>query len=410
MPCVLVVAMADSIHTARWVRLALGQGMRIVLLPVTGGALVPELADARPIRDTRDLDGLSDRQPGLFVVDALDREAVAAFDRGIGYRPWRPSWLPPSVPILRAGQLAAAIERLAPDVVHSMEIQLAGYACLAVRQALGPAMPPWMLSNWGSDVYLYRKIGSHRSRLEALVGLVDVYVAECARDIAIFRATGFRGRVVPPIPASGGMDLDGFPEPAELGLPSGRGEIVVKGYHGWAGRGLHVLAAIHLAADALRRYAIRITLASPEVRAMAAVMAGRDRLDIVCESRIDSHRLALLRLARARIVVGSGISDGITTTLLEAMTTGVFPILATTSCADEWIEDGRTGLLASPHDTAALAAALTRAAGDDALVDQAAIANRATVAQRWNARTNAPVIAANYRRAMAVRDRVGSPR
>lgn len=401
LPCVLVVAMPDSIHTARWLRLALGQGFRIVLLGATGAPLVREMADAVPIRGAADLDGLSDRVVGLFEPDEADRERAEALDRHIGHRPWRPDWMPPEMAVLRPGTIAIAIERLRPALVHAMETQLAGYACLAARQALGPAFPPWMLSNWGSDFYLFRHVPSHRDRLLAIAALADAYVAECGRDIAIFRSMGYRGRVMEPIPASGGMELDGFPGLDELGLPSGRHEIVVKGYHGWAGRALHVLAAIHLAADALRRYAIRIVLAAPEVRAMAATMVARDRLRIVCEPYLASHRLALMRLARARILVGCGISDGITTTLLEAMTIGAFPILATTTCADEWIADGRSGRLVSPHDTAALAAALTEAAGDDALVDRAAGINRPIVEQRWNAATNAPRIAAFYRRTIA---------
>ena len=43
-----------------------------------------------------------------------------------------------------------------------------------------------------------------------------------------------------------------------------------------SGRALHILSAVHLAADALRGYTLRITLASPEVKEMAMAVAEAD--------------------------------------------------------------------------------------------------------------------------------------
>ena len=44
------------------------------------------------------------------------------------------------------------------------------------------------------------------------------------------------------------------------------------------------------------------------------------------------------------------------------MALGTFPVKGTSSCACEWIESGRTGMIVSPHDTRAMAEALVRAA------------------------------------------------
>lgn len=119
-------------------------------------------------------------------------------------------------------------------------------------------------------------------------------------------------------------------------------------------------------------------------------------LDIDVEPYVEKHSDALQRLGESRVVVGLGISDGISTTLLEAMTLGTFPVLADTSCACEWIDNGTHGMIVSPHDTAALAAALVRAATDDPLVDAAAIRNRKEVARRWTASRNAQKVLRNY--------------
>lgn len=86
--------------------------------------------------------------------------------------------------------------------------------------------------------------------------------------------------------------------------------------------------------------------------------------------------------------MGMGISDGISTTLLEAMLVGTFPIQSSTACADEWIEHGRSGFIVSPHDTSEVAEALLRAVNEDRLVDEAAEINLRTVRSRWSAEVN----------------------
>src|SRR5690606_3582708 len=74
-----------------------------------------------------------------------------------------------------------------------------------------------------------------------------------------------------------------------------------------------------------------------------------------------------------------------------------FPIQANTSCGCEWVEEGTTGFLLSPHDVAGLARAIGRAASDDHLVDAAATRNRAVVEERWDAGINGRAMVERYR-------------
>jgi glycosyltransferase involved in cell wall biosynthesis len=130
---------------------------------------------------------------------------------------------------------------------------------------------------------------------------------------------------------------------------------------------------------------------------MAIQLKAATGLEVICEPYLPSHGAALERIGHSRITIGMGISDGISTTLLEAMTMGSFPILASTSCACEWIADGETGFIVFPHDVAEIARALTTAANDDVLVDTAATRNRAVVEERWDSRKNGPAIIEQYR-------------
>ena len=54
---------------------------------------------------------------------------------------------------------------------------------------------------------------------------------------------------------------------------------------------------------------------------------------------------------------------------------GAFPIQSSTACADEWVEDGKSGFIVPPEDPQAVAEAIRRALGDDDLVNQAAEIN-----------------------------------
>jgi glycosyltransferase involved in cell wall biosynthesis len=94
----------------------------------------------------------------------------------------------------------------------------------------------------------------------------------------------------------------------------------------------------------------------------------------------------MLRLhGRARVSIGLSISDAISTSLLEAMLMGSFPIQSHTACADEWLRHGEGGWLVHPEDPAAVADGLRRALTDDALVDRAADLNAAVARERLDA-------------------------
>jgi glycosyltransferase involved in cell wall biosynthesis len=64
-----------------------------------------------------------------------------------------------------------------------------------------------------------------------------------------------------------------------------------------------------------------------------------------------THQEMLSMNGKARISITLNISDGVSTSLLEAIVMGAFPIQSYTACANEWVEDGKTGLLVHPEDT-----------------------------------------------------------
>ncbi len=76
---------------------------------------------------------------------------------------------------------------------------------------------------------------------------------------------------------------------------------------------------------------------------------------------------------------------------------GSFPVQSFTACADEWIEDGVTGLLVPPDDPEVVEAALRQALTDDRMVDSAAATNRIIAAERLDHRILKPMAVGIYR-------------
>jgi glycosyltransferase involved in cell wall biosynthesis len=103
---------------------------------------------------------------------------------------------------------------------------------------------------------------------------------------------------------------------------------------------------------------------------------------------------------RARLYIGLSISDAISTSLLEAMVMGTFPIQSCTACADEWIEDGKTGFIVHPEDTDIIELLIRRALLEDELVDQAAEQNLLVVKERLDQKLIRSQIATFYEQVM----------
>jgi glycosyltransferase involved in cell wall biosynthesis len=208
---------------------------------------------------------------------------------------------------------------------------------------------------------------------------------------------GFRGTYFPDMAASGGVDLSSYPDPSCLPPPSKRRVILVKGYHGWAGRGLDIMLALHMIAPKLKGFQIRMFHCGPSGARMVEALRREDGLDVSIDPYYVDQSRAVERLAQARLVIGYGISDGISTTLLEAMAVGTFCVQASTACGCEWVRPGIDGIEVPPHDVEQLAEAILRAVTDDDLVDGAVIRNRREIESRWSFSAVAPKMHRGYR-------------
>jgi glycosyltransferase involved in cell wall biosynthesis len=274
----------------------------------------------------------------------------------------------------RVNRLASTIRRLKPDIIHSLEIQHAGYLTLDAKNLLGGKLPAWIVTNWGSDIYLFGRLSEHVDRIKDVPASCDYYSCECQRDVELAKQMGLRGEVLPVLTNTGGFDLRRVVQFRQSGLTSARRLILLKGYQHWAGRALVGLRSIALCARELQGYQVAVYLANTDVKIAAELVSKSTGIPIEVIPYC-SHDDMLRLYGRARVSIGLSISDAISTNLLEAMVMGAFPIQSCTSCADEWIVDGQTGFIVPPEDPEPIAAAIRRAVSENSLVDSAAERN-----------------------------------
>ncbi|MEI8143295.1 MAG: glycosyltransferase [Candidatus Berkelbacteria bacterium] len=385
---ILFVAMSESVHTARWIAQIANQSWDIHLFPsYESGKSYPELKNLT-IHHTLYGNQKTDKSVRKTGVPVF-AENIASFGAYFLNNKMRNH---------RVNSLNKLIKKIKPDIVHSLELQGAGYLVLDAKKRYKGTFPKWIATNWGSDIYLFGRLASHRDRIKETLKSCDYYSCESQRDVQLARDYGFRGITLPVFPNTGGFDLEKIEmlRKTEL-VTSKRRVILLKGYYGWAGRSLFGIRALERCADLLRGYEVVIYSAvtdglaiSPTIPSAVEISAELFAQNTGIPVRImpsNTKHIDMLKMhGRSRISIGLSISDGISTALLEAMAMGSFPIQSRTATADEWIKDSSTGLLVSPEDPDVIEKALRIALTNDDLVDLAAVENYKTVNLRLDSK------------------------
>lgn len=356
----LVVAFAGSVHTAHYLQLLEDSGWDVHLVD---SQFAPSPHPALP-PCTVHLHGPGEVAPGA-------RFTLANPDPDAELRVSEPQ---------RVEHVAQLIEELQPDVIHSHETQHGAKLVERVRRSLGRLPAPWLLTNWGSDIYWYGRALEHHDLLRSAVAACDYYGAECHRDVALARVFGLRGQVVGVWPVAGGIDLEHARDLWAPGLTSERRTIALKGVQSrWGGADLG-LEAIERCGELLDGWELATYQSEPGLDEAAAGVAERTGMTHTPVSDYTTQRAThddLLRMhGRARVSIGLNKSDGLSTSFLEALAMGALPLQSHSSCGYEVTPHGRGALFVPPTDVDQITAALRRALTDDALVDAAAASNR----------------------------------
>jgi glycosyltransferase involved in cell wall biosynthesis len=363
---ILIVAMLDSIHTARWLKQFKNDNFDFVLFPSTPNRRIhPEIA--KLINESSNSAFMIIRTMKylslpLCILDLIFKNRIRGY-------------------IL---QKVVDNSSTPFSMVHAHEIQHAGYL---VFEALSRTKqkPLLILSIWGSDIFWFKQFPSHRKKITQVLSMTNQLICECTRDIESVKQLGYRGKNPVIMSASGGFDFQNPLHTAQKIRPSERNLILIKGYMGFVGRADLALRALSNIALEIRNQPIIVYSSDFRSRRIARHLMSKHGLNITCyKKRQLSHEKMLSLFSDARVHIGMSESDGLPGSLRESMFCGCFPIQTDTSCADEWITDGISGYIVPINDEKKLQLSIQHALRDNELVDNAAILNIASALQRLN--------------------------
>jgi glycosyltransferase involved in cell wall biosynthesis len=192
---------------------------------------------------------------------------------------------------------------------------------------------------------------------------------------------GLREECVSPlgvVPGAGGVDVDGLARDW-AGPPSRRNVILwPKAYECPQGKALPVFEALKLCWASLPPCELHMLVMTPETRMWYETLPAEIRASCRVEDRIPRQGVLEL-MTRARVLLAPSLSDGVPNSLYEAMAAGAFPVVSPLETITPVVGDEQNALFARNLYPEEIAAALTRAMTDDALVDAAAERNLALV-------------------------------
>lgn len=318
---VLLVCMLDSIHTAHWIQRFSNSDVSLDIYPSQKFRHVhPKIVEQLKQSSNIKFAGRNRFVP-LFILgykDFLINEIFSKICRRNN----------------RLGSLQSHLDKVAFNFVHALEIQAAGYLSAKLSLKSGTQL---IVTNWGSDIYFFKDLETDAALIRNLLQKTHRYSAECVRDYDLARSMGFTGLELPVIPNSGGNSYITTENRVQKEML-----IVVKCYGGRFGRGDLAIKAVSRLLQSGSEFRVFFYSVSKEYEKEIVALQRKfpGQIDFCTIHRGKSHPELMDLFNRARIYLGCSVSDGISTSFLEALSHGVYPIQTNTSCANEWVEKG----------------------------------------------------------------------
>jgi glycosyltransferase involved in cell wall biosynthesis len=364
---VLVIGMADSIHVARWLKQFVNENIDFFLVP------------------SRKFRNMNWELEALFQSKSIARYTFIA--------PLKVNFLQGYLDFLKHELLAKVFKRLTRSnnlikiitkynftYIHALELQGAGYLLNYVPSIL-LSESKIIVTNYGSDIYYFKNMTEHVDLISKTLSLADFYSAECERDYALAQEFGFKGQNLPCIPNAGGFDLSKYR--TNFIPPSKRNQIIIKGYGGVFGRADIPIKLIEQIAFEFPKVDFFIYSLTKELESIISGLSPhlKQRVKVSqVRSRLKHNRI-INEFMQSRIYVGCSESDGISTSFLESLITGAYPIQTSTSCASEWVSRGAICSIV-PLDIDQVLQSIRQALQSNQLVDRASEENF-KIAQRY---------------------------
>lgn len=356
---VVLVCMVDSIHVARWIAQFEPSEVEFTLFPSTPNRRVHSL-----IKDMIAKNG------NIKIVPFGGKLSIPLWGADLIFSDY-----------VRGLLLRRVLKRDQPDFVHALELQHGGYITSRALEDRAIATP-FIATNYGSDIYWFQQFPKHLAKIRKLLARADRYSAECNRDVDLAKKYGFKGEVMPVFPNAGGFTDEQLKRP--LTPTADRKVIAIKGYEGWVGRASVAVEALYSLSSELADFKIVFYSCNAKTIRLVKKLKRKTGLNVEWNGKgALSHAQMLDLFATAKIYMGISLSDGISTSLLEAMAMGAIPIQTSTACISEWVSE-ETGSIINQVNPEAIVRSL-RSALNRLNFSEAAALNRQTVFSKLSA-------------------------
>jgi len=322
---ILLVGMLDSIHFANWVERIIEPEIEVLVFPSRRYRKCHSKLIALEFSNPANLkifNMIPNRKFSPFLEAFV--EAFAIF---LGLSDFR------------LNLFGHQLKRFSPTHIHALEVQSAGYLILNFFKKFG-LNTKLIVTNWGSDLYFYSQFPQDRKKIVELLTITDAYSAECKRDYNLARELGFSGEELPLIPNSVSFLRSQLTKQIS---PSERTKrIVVKAYGGKFGLPIETITAVEKFLLLKSDYQVLFYSVTKDVERFISKLQIKfpNRISFITLAKgIPQDELWNIFLD-SRIYLGMSISDGISSSFLEALALGLFPIQTGTSCANEWVNLG----------------------------------------------------------------------
>lgn len=285
-------------------------------------------------------------------------------------------------------QLTTLIDTLAPDVLHS-HAGTPTAACAIARERSRRARVPLVahMYSWGTDRPAWMDVMDLWGFAQA-----DAVVCSARRYRAVLEAGGVRANRLHYVPW--GIDLP----------PTARGRAPRAGRIGFVGRiepRKNQLALVHAAAALGRRAAVHLDLVGPVADAAYAARvfaaSAKAPAGTVVRQRGRVREVWPL-LSSWDLFVSLSRDEGQGLAMLEAMATGVPVAAYRVSGVEDYLEEGRTGVVITPGTPAHVASQLESALARPEALQRMARNARRLVEQRYSWAVTLAALDALYRR------------
>jgi glycosyltransferase involved in cell wall biosynthesis len=175
-----------------------------------------------------------------------------------------------------------------------------------------------------------------------------------------------------------------------------RNKITIKGYENHWGKAIAALEAVAgLGAKLGNLEIVLYSCNAPVLRAARKLSKSTGMKITTYKKGALSHNEVMDLFQSSLIYVGHSLSDGISTSMVEAMAMGAIPVQTNTSCAQEWVVDKKTGFIFTPNDLEALRSAVLDIIEGKFDSEAARAENYAVIDSRYNP-DKLSLIAAGY--------------